>query len=108
MRLEHLLHEVLTETTSAQPIVLLYPQLISMLHPQGINCNKLGLKFNMKSWTSAYKSHALYTRRNGKFTKRKNFHPSIISGHIYQFASVDLEVITDVLHFNKELLTGTP
>ena len=33
VRLWYLLHEVLTETTSAQLIVSSYPQPISMLHP---------------------------------------------------------------------------
>ena len=39
MRLEHLLYEVLTETTSVQLIVLLYPEPISIMHSQGINHN---------------------------------------------------------------------
>ena len=39
MRLWHLLHEALTETTSVQPIILSYPQPNSMLYPWGINCN---------------------------------------------------------------------
>ena len=41
MRLWHLLYEVLTETTSVQPIVLSYPQLNSMLSPRGIYCNTI-------------------------------------------------------------------
>ena len=43
MRLWHLLHEVLTETTSAQPIISSYPQPNSMLYSQGINRNILVL-----------------------------------------------------------------
>ena len=39
IRLWYLLHEALTETTSAQPIVLSYPQPNSMLSPQDINHN---------------------------------------------------------------------
>ena len=39
MKLEHLLYEVLTETTSVQLIVLSDSFSFSMLHPQGINCN---------------------------------------------------------------------
>ena len=41
MRLWHLLHEMLTETTLAQPIMLSYPQPSSMLSPQGIDYNNL-------------------------------------------------------------------
>jgi len=40
MRLWYLLYKVLTETTSAQPIVSSYPQSNSMLYPRGIDCNK--------------------------------------------------------------------
>ena len=43
MRLWHLLHKVLTETTSVQPIMLSYPQPNSMLYSQGINRNILVL-----------------------------------------------------------------
>ena len=39
MRLWHLLHEVLTETTSAQLIMSSYPQPNSMLFSRGIDCN---------------------------------------------------------------------
>ena len=39
MRLWYLLHEMLTETTSAQPIMSLYPQPNSMLYPRGTVCN---------------------------------------------------------------------
>jgi len=39
VRLEHLLYEVLTETTLVQLIVLLYPEPISIMHPQDINHN---------------------------------------------------------------------
>jgi len=39
VRLEHLLHKVLTETTSAQLIVLSYSEPNSMMHPWGIDCN---------------------------------------------------------------------
>jgi len=41
MRLWHLLHEVLIETTLAQLVMLLYPQPNSMLYPWGIDCNSL-------------------------------------------------------------------
>ena len=41
MKLEHLLHEVLTETTLAQPIMLSDPCSFSMLHPRGIDRNIL-------------------------------------------------------------------
>jgi len=40
MRLWHLLHEALTKTTPAQPIVSSYSQPNSMLYPQGIDCNR--------------------------------------------------------------------
>ena len=40
MKLEHLLHEVLTETTLVQPIVSSYPCSFSILHPQGIDYNR--------------------------------------------------------------------
>ena len=43
MRLWYLLHEVLTETTSAQPIVSLYPQPNFMLYPWGIDRNRFML-----------------------------------------------------------------
>ena len=39
MRLWHLLHEALTETTSVQLIISSYPQPNSMLYSRGINCN---------------------------------------------------------------------
>jgi len=39
MGLWHLLYEALTETTLVQPIMLSYPQLNSMLYPQGISHN---------------------------------------------------------------------
>ena len=38
---KHLLHEMLTETTMAQPIVSSYPLPFSMLHSGGINCNTM-------------------------------------------------------------------
>ena len=40
MRLWHLLHKALTETTSAQLIISSYSQPNSMLYPQGIDRNK--------------------------------------------------------------------
>ena len=39
IRFQHLLHEVLTETALAQPIVLSYPLPISMIYPWDINHN---------------------------------------------------------------------
>ena len=39
MRIEHLLYEMLTDTTSAQPIIVLYPEPISILYPWGIDHN---------------------------------------------------------------------
>ena len=42
-RLEHLLHEALTETTLAQLLISSYPKPISMLHFQDINCNTIEL-----------------------------------------------------------------
>jgi len=45
VRLWHLLHEALTETTMAQPIVSSYSLLFSMLHSGGINHN---IQYNFK------------------------------------------------------------
>ena len=44
MRLWHLLHEALTETTSAQLIMSSYPQPNSMLYPRGICRNNFFVK----------------------------------------------------------------
>ena len=41
VKLEHLLYEVLTETTSVQPIIFSNPCSFSMLYLQGINHNRL-------------------------------------------------------------------
>ena len=40
MKLWHLLHEMLTETTLAQPIMSSYPWPNSMLYPRSTDCNK--------------------------------------------------------------------
>ena len=40
IKLQHLLHEVLTETPTAQPIMLSYPLPMSILSPGGIDHNR--------------------------------------------------------------------
>ena len=40
IRIEYLLHEVLTKTTSVQPIIVSYSKPIFMLHPWGIDHNR--------------------------------------------------------------------
>ena len=54
MRLWHLLHEALTETTLAQPIMSLYPQPNSMLYPQGINRKNFKSKIYKKKGVKLY------------------------------------------------------
>jgi len=52
MRLWHILHEALTETTLAQLIMSSYPQPNSMLYPQGIDHNSYLLFSSLHSYES--------------------------------------------------------
>ena len=72
-----------------------------------VNLSQLGLKSNTKSWTSAYKSHALYIRRRGKFTKGKTFRSCASVDHIRPHIPICIgrskrpgSDDTDILHFD--------
>ena len=75
MRLWHLLHEALTETTLVQPIMSSYPQPNSMLYPWDTNCNtlqKIGIEEDRKKEVKEIKEsgNGLWQKK-GKYKEKK-------------------------------------